>query len=407
MVEQSESIEYRSSLEDLIESLLGSATSLNQKYENLYENAPDLFCTINTDGLITDCNQSCADHLGYKKAELIGKSIFDVASDEGLSLMQEFLESWKKTGITKNKLLRLKRKDGTIFPALINTTNLYDGGNLVGGNTVIKDVSEIYEEQKNLQNYETKLRTTLERSKKENEEKEKFLLKLTEEMRLNLVDLESFVHNMLQERAIAVNKAYADALTEIKNRSTVLLRIISYLYDMQKIEKGDLVLTKSTYQLSEILKGVINTYKPEAKSRGILITENISDILYCVCDRKRLVQVFTTLLLNAIDFCPKENGIIDIILKKENDNAKIIIKDNGTGITKENLESLFEKFYHLDLTVIRKHKEGGFGMPVCKGIIEAHGGKIWAESKGWGYGAAIHILLPLTTKSSETLRKIE
>ncbi len=117
--------------------------------------------------------------------------------------------------------------------------------------------------------------------------------------------------------------------------------------------------------------------------------------LFCMCDSMRIEQVIHNLLSNAIDFCPKENGQISIVLHAEEENAKIIVKDNGVGISENKLDQIFVKFYQIDTSVTREHGGSGLGLVVCKGIIEAHGGKIWAESEGAGKGSEIHMLLPL------------
>jgi len=96
-----------------------------------------------------------------------------------------------------------------------------------------------------------------------------------------------------------------------------------------------------------------------------------------------------------MDFVPKENGEISITLISKNDMAEIIVKDNGTGIRNEDLEKLFVKFYQVDTSRTRERGGSGLGLPICKGIVENHGGKIWAESEGTGMGAEFHFTLPM------------
>ncbi|HXU95765.1 MAG TPA: ATP-binding protein, partial [Candidatus Nitrosotalea sp.] len=77
---------------------------------------------------------------------------------------------------------------------------------------------------------------------------------------------------------------------------------------------------------------------------------------------------------------------------------EIIIKDNGTGIGKDQLAKIFTKFYQVDTSTTRERGGTGLGLPVSLGIIQAHGGKIWAESEGLGKGSEFHILLPVVIK---------
>ena len=123
--------------------------SLKQRYETLYENSLNLLRTINCQGIILECNQTYAKTLGYEKHELIGTSIFDTVPEQSLDLMRESFETWKKTGIVKNRKILLKRKDGIVFPVLISANNLYDENKtLIGSNTIIHDMSDMisYEE---------------------------------------------------------------------------------------------------------------------------------------------------------------------------------------------------------------------------------------------------------------------
>ncbi len=115
------------------------------KFEELYNGSPDLYRTIDTNGIILDCNTSYAKKLGYSKEEVIGRSIFEHVPEDSTEAMRSSLETWQKYGIVSNKEITMKRKDGTTFPALISATNLYDSdGALIGSNTIIRDMSDIY-----------------------------------------------------------------------------------------------------------------------------------------------------------------------------------------------------------------------------------------------------------------------
>jgi signal transduction histidine kinase len=93
-----------------------------------------------------------------------------------------------------------------------------------------------------------------------------------------------------------------------------------------------------------------------------------------------------------MDFCPKKDGKINIKLHLEdNAHARISIIDNGVGIPKSKLDKIFIKFYQIDTSTTREHGGTGLGLVVCKGIIESHGGKIWAESEETNKGTQIHI----------------
>jgi signal transduction histidine kinase len=125
-----------------------------------------------------------------------------------------------------------------------------------------------------------------------------------------------------------------------------------------------------------------------------------------LCDSQRITQVISNLVRNSIDFVPEKTGLITIrssIYNTENSEAKLVqgsnkmvlfaIQDNGIGIPPSKIDSLFKKFYQVDTMLTRKHQGTGLGLAICKGIIEAHGGKIWFE-KGYTKGTLVKFTLP-------------
>lgn len=116
-----------------------------RKYRSLYEGSPDMYRTINTEGIIIDCNEAYAKNLGYTKKEVVGGSIFEHVIDRDLNAMRESFETWLETGSVTNREVWFKKKDGTAFPALISATTIYDDtGAIVGSNTIIRDITEIH-----------------------------------------------------------------------------------------------------------------------------------------------------------------------------------------------------------------------------------------------------------------------
>lgn len=119
------------------------------KYRNLYDNSPDLYRSVNADAIIIDCNRSYAEHLGYTKEQIIGRSVLDHTAEKSLDNFRGLIEEWRKEGRVFNKEIWLKRKNGSTFPVLLSSTGLHDiEGRLIGSNTVMRDITEIYEARK-------------------------------------------------------------------------------------------------------------------------------------------------------------------------------------------------------------------------------------------------------------------
>ena len=129
------------------------------KYRNLYDNASDLYRVANKNGIIIDCNKAYAESLGYTKDEIIGhQSTLDHTASASIDALKRFAEDWQKTMRVMNREIWLKRKDGTTFPCLVSSTALHDeNGDLIGSNTIIKDITEIYVARKRIEELEKQL----------------------------------------------------------------------------------------------------------------------------------------------------------------------------------------------------------------------------------------------------------
>ncbi len=125
---------------------------------------------------------------------------------------------------------------------------------------------------------------------------------------------------------------------------------------------------------------------------------------FTLCYPRRIEQVLSNLIKNSVDFVPDKGGRIIIRVEKgRNANSEFIftVEDNGIGITAEERHKLFDKFYQIDTSVTRKHGGTGLGLAICRGIVEAHGGKIWIDDK-YTNGAAFKFTIPSSQGQNET-----
>ena len=374
--------------------------TLEQKYHSLYDGSPILFRTIDLRGIIIDCNVHYADSLGYLKKEIIGKSIFAHVAKQSIDSLKKSFQQWKKTGTAKSNEIWLQRKDDTIFPTLLSATNLYDGkGRLIGSNSALRDITEVYKAQKKIKAHELKMKVQLAQLKKLDALKDDFLTMITHELKTPLVPIISYVDIILSETFGKLNTEQKKRLEIIRASTNSLLKLVSDLLDTQKIELGQLMLNKDVHDLGEIMHDVIDKIRPTIYRKNVTLGIDIKSHAVILCDSSRIEQVLSNLIFNSLDFCPQKNGKITLQLYSEKNNAHVTIKDNGIGLTKNSIDKIFVKFYQVDASMTREHGGTGMGLAVCKGLVEGHGGKIWAESAGLGKGVTIHVLLPLAPKS--------
>ncbi len=371
---------------------------------NIYENSLGLFRTIDIDGNIIECNKSYADILGYTKDEIIGQSIYDHSSEESIAAMRKTFQQWKTTGKVTDSEIFLRRKDGTAFPVLLSANNIYDDkGNLIGSNTILRDISELYLLRKQKDEHEKMIAFQLETLQKLSKQKDEFLTMITHELKTPLVPIIGYTDLLLTQKFGELTEKQQSSLNSIRINSKSLLRLISDLLDLQKLELGTFKFEKNNFILSDIIQECLTQITPEFNDKNIEIIQNIETDLYCYCDSGRIKQTLLNLFTNAIDFCPKSTGQITISLKREENTARIMIKDNGIGIVESELSKIFTKFYQINSSLTRVHGGTGLGLSICKAIITTHDGQIFAKSSGKDKGAEIHIILPLVDipKASE------
>jgi len=169
--------------------------------------------------------------------------------------------------------------------------------------------------------------------------------------------------------------------------------LIKDLVDWAAIEKGKLRIEKNRFELSGSLKKTAEIFKAKALKRNITLTYESCGEVPVFADEKRIRQVISNLLENAVRHTP-DNGSIEIVVSKiDEKNAKVSVTDSGDGIAPEQAPMLFTSF----IQVGAKERVGrlGLGLSIAKDIVINHGGRIWAHSEGLGKGATFNFTLPI------------
>lgn len=224
--------------------------------------------------------------------------------------------------------------------------------------------------------------------------KDEFMAMISHELKTPLVPISGYIDLLLAGKYGELTNIQREKILIIQTSTKLLLNLMSDLLDAQKIELGRLRLETKNENLDKVILDTVKKIEYTASKSGIMITTDLQNNLQCVCDKNRIEQTISNILLNSIDFCPKNIGKIHVMARLQDNFVSIVVKDNGIGMTKEKIENLFIKFYQGNTSMTREHGGTGLGLAVCKGIVENHGGKIWVESEGIGKGMEVHILLP-------------
>ncbi|MFQ5965388.1 MAG: DUF3365 domain-containing protein [Candidatus Scalinduaceae bacterium] len=181
----------------------------------------------------------------------------------------------------------------------------------------------------------------------------------------------------------------------IKGNIKRLNKTVESILELTSLESGRENYDRESLQLNELVIQVINGSALLARDKGLTIKSVLPEKLpNVVVDRQGILRVVTNLIDNAIKYT--DNGEISVSLQQKNSELEFSVQDSGTGIglSREQQYKLFERFYQENASI----PGTGVGLSICKTIIEAHGGKIWAESEGKGKGSTFKFTLPLVTE---------
>ena len=206
-------------------------------------------------------------------------------------------------------------------------------------------------------------------------------------------DLRNPIQNIATAAAVlssAGEDQRARLLGTIHRSTEEMARLIADLLDVARIESGSFSINKTQVDLRALLAEACERFEPQALARAVcLACETSAGVAPVGADRDRLSQVLTNLVGNALKFTPA-GGRVSLRAVSEEGAVRISVEDTGIGIPPQSLPRIFDRFWQ----ATRSSRAGaGLGLAICKGIVEAHGGRIWASSTE-GSGTSIHITLP-------------
>jgi two-component system phosphate regulon sensor histidine kinase PhoR len=221
-----------------------------------------------------------------------------------------------------------------------------------------------------------------------------FVANVSHELRTPLTTIKGYTETLLE--GAMKEEVAPQFLQVIQKHADRLTKIVEDLLMLSKVESKEFYLKWERLPLSELIDDVLDFVKEAAEKKKISISRSIIlSSLEVIGDRIYLEQVFINLLDNAIKYTHETGEISISALEKEQGEIQVMIKDNGIGIPKEDLSRIFERFYRVDKGRSQELGGTGLGLSIVKHIIQAHGGKVWADSK-LGEGSTFYIALPRT-----------
>jgi len=253
----------------------------------------------------------------------------------------------------------------------------------------VHTVSDITERKK----VEMELKKANEELIKFNDLKDEFVSIASHELRTPLSIISGAVKLLIDEipgKIVSGQKEILDMAMKNLNR---LARIVDSLLNISKIESGKIELYRVDTDISRLIAETVSEYGPQAEKKHINLSCQLPPhpvILHA--DADRIKEVIANLLVNSIKFTP-EGGSINVFCEDHNDDVLVFVKDTGRGVAKDDIPKMFEKFTQFSRKAGPGEKGTGLGLAICKGLVNLHNGKIWAESDT-GSGMKISFTIP-------------
>jgi len=215
---------------------------------------------------------------------------------------------------------------------------------------------------------------------------------VTHELRTPLTAVKGYLEGLMDGVLPADPETYQQIHSEIDR----LQRLVNDLQELSQVEAGAFQLRLTPVSPASLIERIQSTLGRQFEDKNIQLEINVEPNLPNVLvDRDRIIQVLTNLVGNALQYTPS-GGKVTLLVRRERSEVLFSVKDSGIGISAEQIPFIFNRFYRTDKSRTRASGGSGIGLTIAKALVQAHQGKIWAESNGEGKGSTFSFLIPLS-----------
>jgi len=238
--------------------------------------------------------------------------------------------------------------------------------------------------------------------------KSNFLATMSHELRTPLTSVIGYAEMMAEGLAGPISTEQRDYLTTILGKADQLLGLITAVLDVSSLESGQLALDRSALSLADVVASEVATFQPQAGRRGIAIQLDSQGEALVVGDRKKIRQIVSSLLSNAVKFTP-DHGKVGVAVRtgplgpgaaaEAPLGVQLVVSDSGIGISRDQVAKIFEPFFQVDSSSTRAFGGTGLGLTLAKAYVEAHGGRIWVDTTP-GQGSTFVATFPVQDEAA-------
>ncbi|MFC1979103.1 ATP-binding protein [Chloroflexota bacterium] len=354
-----------------------------ERHRTLFENAIDAIFIMEGHHF-TDCNPAAVSMFKCdKRSDIIGRTPQDYAPEkqpDGTDSMRKANELMEAAmaGNSQQFYFKMHGKDGTPLDLDVSMSRI-----TIKGKVYLQAIARDITERMRIEEELKKLRHD-------------FASMLVHDLRSPITSIKGFTEIIASGKIGPITDKQSDALSIMADAIGKQLALINDYLDLSKMESGQIPIDSEVIDIGHILNSAIRLVKVQAESKDIKLKSRIHKSLSLAFgDSAKLEQVIVNLLTNAVKFTP-ENGSIALsaTMDQDGDNVQVSVSDNGVGIPADELAIVFDKYRQARTGKKSEQKSTGLGLAISELIVEAHGGRIWAESEV-GKGSTFYFTVPI------------
>ncbi len=343
--------------------------SEKKKSEGIVESIPDPIIVLDNEKQLLLMNKSAELLFRPSDSEWFGKNVNSVIKNEQLTKLLQNVQAES----TAEKMISLQQ-NGSVFYFHPRITEIVDNqGEVAGVVVLLQDVTRF----KDLDNYRSE-----------------FMEIVSHELLTPLTSISMSVTILLQQVLGTINERQQDLLNGAYDDTMRLTKLVKELLNLSRLESGQYELKREPIQIHQLVEETVHAARMQLQGKNIRIESDVPEDLPVITgDRTQLSWVISNLIFNAVRYTSAE-GTVSIKLNILGDEIHVSVNDTGRGIPPQYLETIFNKFVQIQERNENTPGSVGLGLSIAKRVVEAHGGKIWAESV-LGKGSTFHFTIPV------------
>ncbi len=373
-------------LEERVQRKTAELRKSQERYEDLYQNAPDMFISINPkNGRILQCNQTLLNEVGYTREEIVGKAINKLIHPSCLGVDQMIINQFRAQGFVRDRELTLARKNGTPIYVSMNTSAIRDEqGVIIASRTVFRDITDQKRLQEEASSHMDQL-AHLSRVSTMNE----LTTGIAHELNQPLQAIKNYAQGALIRLSGKTlgSEALTSIFKEIVSDADRAAELIRSLRRYVKPSEKQVTCVEPSELIARVVKLLSRELDQYDSTLAVVAPDDLPSI---TCDAIQIEQVLINLILNAAESVANvPNREISVLVEPtQRQTVRFAIVDQGMGSTEVDLDRLFDTFYTTKATGM------GIGLAICRTIVEAHGGSLRATANQ-GPGLTFSFELPV------------